>query len=85
MSAGPYRRVLLKISGEVLAGPAGFGIDPEKIQAVAAEIAEVAKTGVQIGLVVGGVARIVGVRHLEALIQASRAGGNINSARVAVI
>jgi uridylate kinase len=54
MSAGPYRRVLLKISGEVLAGPAGFGIDPEKIQAVAAEIAEVAKTGVQIGLVVGG-------------------------------
>lgn len=50
----PYRRVLLKISGEVLAGPAGFGIDPDKIQAVAAEIAEVARTGVQIGLVVGG-------------------------------
>jgi uridylate kinase len=50
----PYRRVLLKISGEVLAGPAGFGIDPEKIQSVAEEIAEVARTGVQIGLVVGG-------------------------------
>ena len=50
----PYRRVLLKISGEVLAGPAGFGIDAEKIRAVATEIAEVAKTGVEIGLVVGG-------------------------------
>jgi uridylate kinase len=54
MSGGPYQRVLLKLSGEVLAGPAGFGIDTDKIQAVAAEIAEVAKTGVQIGLVVGG-------------------------------
>jgi uridylate kinase len=50
----PYRRVLLKISGEVLAGPGGFGIDAEKIQSVAAEIAEVAGSGVQIGLVVGG-------------------------------
>jgi uridylate kinase len=50
----PYRRVLLKISGEVLAGSGGFGIDADKIQSVAAEIAEVARTGVQIGLVVGG-------------------------------
>ena len=49
-----YGRVLLKLSGEVMAGPAGFGIDAEKIRAVALEIAEVARTGVQIGLVVGG-------------------------------
>ena len=49
-----YGRVLLKLSGEVMAGPAGFGIDAEKIRAVALEISEVARTGVQIGLVVGG-------------------------------
>jgi uridylate kinase len=54
-----YERILLKLSGEVLAGvPAGggtpFGIDPEKIAALAEEVAEVAKAGVQIGLVVGG-------------------------------
>ena len=49
-----YGRVLLKLSGEVMAGPAGFGIDAEKIRALAAEVAEVARTGVQIGLVVGG-------------------------------
>src|SRR4051812_18118209 len=37
-----------------MAGPVGFGIDPDKIRALAAEIADVARTGVQIGLVVGG-------------------------------
>ena len=49
-----YERILLKLSGEVLAGPQGFGIDAEKVNALAAEVAEVARTGVQIGLVVGG-------------------------------
>jgi len=42
------------LSGEVLAGGASFGIDAEKITSLAAEIAEVARTGVQLGLVVGG-------------------------------
>lgn len=49
-----YTRILLKLSGEVMAGPAGFGIDADKIRALAIEVAEVARTGVQIGLVVGG-------------------------------
>ncbi len=49
-----YRRILLKVSGEVLAGEGSFGLDTERVQALAAEIAEVAKAGVQIGLVVGG-------------------------------
>ena len=49
-----YGRLLLKLSGEVLAGPAGFGIDAEKVKSLAAEVAEVARTGAQIGLVVGG-------------------------------
>jgi uridylate kinase len=49
-----YGRVLLKLSGEVMAGPAGFGIDTDRVHALAAEVAEVASTGLQIGLVVGG-------------------------------
>jgi uridylate kinase len=49
-----YARVLLKLSGEVMAGEGSFGIDAARVAALATEIAEVAKTGVQIGLVVGG-------------------------------
>ena len=49
-----YQRILLKLSGESLAGGASFGIDTERVKGLAAEIAEVAATGVQIGLVVGG-------------------------------
>jgi uridylate kinase len=49
-----YRRILLKLSGEVLAGDGSFGIDPERVKALATEVAEVAQSGVQIGLVVGG-------------------------------
>ncbi len=49
-----YQRVLLKISGEVLAGDGSFGIDANKVAALAEEISHVARTGLQIGLVVGG-------------------------------
>ncbi|MEO5924610.1 MAG: UMP kinase [Bryobacteraceae bacterium] len=49
-----YRRILLKLSGEVLAGQASFGVDPAKVATLAEEVAEVAKAGVEIGLVVGG-------------------------------
>jgi uridylate kinase len=49
-----FKRILLKISGEALAGELSFGLDPERVKALASEVAEVAKTGVQIGLVLGG-------------------------------
>ncbi len=50
-----YKRVLLKLSGEALASPdSGGGIDVEILQKTAEEIAAVRKTGVEIGLVVGG-------------------------------
>ena len=49
-----YQRVLLKLSGEVLAGGAEFGIDPACIQSLAEEIAEVHRSGVQLGVVIGG-------------------------------
>ncbi len=49
-----YERILLKISGEALAGEAAFGIDPARIGELAGEISELAAAGVQIGLVTGG-------------------------------
>lgn len=49
-----YQRILLKISGEALAGSMHFGLDPERVKALAAEVAGVARAGVQIGLVLGG-------------------------------
>jgi len=49
-----YKRILLKLSGEALAGRLGYGIDPDVINAIAAEIREVVKLGVQVALVIGG-------------------------------
>ena len=49
-----FQRIVLKLSGEVLAGGAPFGISTERVHSLACEVAEVAKSGVQIGLVVGG-------------------------------
>jgi uridylate kinase len=49
-----YRRILLKLSGEVLAGDSSFGVDPVKVAAIAEEVAEVARAGAEIGVVIGG-------------------------------
>ncbi len=49
-----YERILLKLSGEVMAGAGTFGIDAQRVRELATEVAGVAKTGVQLGVVVGG-------------------------------
>ncbi len=49
-----YKRILLKLSGEALMGDADYGIDPNVLQRVAAEIIEVQKVGVEVGVVIGG-------------------------------
>jgi len=49
-----YRRVLLKVSGEALAGNQGYGIDAQVVQAIAKAVHEVHQSGVQIALVIGG-------------------------------
>lgn len=49
-----YRRIVIKLSGEGLAGEAGFGIAPAVIRGIAAEIREVHGLGVQIAIVIGG-------------------------------
>jgi len=50
----PFSRILLKLSGEALAGKEGFGLDAEILQYIAKEIAAVHALGVQVGIVVGG-------------------------------
>jgi uridylate kinase len=49
-----YRRILLKLSGEALLGEEDYGIDPNMILRIAAEIAEVNRGGVQVTVVIGG-------------------------------
>lgn len=50
----PYRRILLKLSGEALMGELAFGIDNAVVKRIADEIHEVVKLGIEIGVVVGG-------------------------------
>ena len=53
-SPAPYRRVLLKLSGEALMGDLDYGIEPKVIQRLAKEIAVAQETGVEIAIVIGG-------------------------------
>ncbi len=54
MSMPVYKRILLKLSGEALAGTQGHGINSETIKQIAKDIKQAHDTGVQIGLVIGG-------------------------------
>lgn len=49
-----YHRIILKMSGEALLGDKRFGIDPSVIDSMALDVGEIAKLGVQVGLVIGG-------------------------------
>jgi len=49
-----YKRVVLKMSGEVLQGRQGYGIDPEVTRSIAEEIRDVKKLGIEIAIVIGG-------------------------------
>lgn len=49
-----YSRIVLKLSGEVLAGKRAFGIDPTVVEALSGELRDAHKSGVQIGIVIGG-------------------------------
>jgi uridylate kinase len=54
MAQGKFSRVLLKLSGEALAGPQKYGIDPETIQSISREIVSAASVGLQMAMVIGG-------------------------------
>ena len=61
-----FKRVLLKLSGEVLAGVNGFGFDFEAVRRIGEEIVEVARSGIQVAMVVGG-GNILRGREMELL------------------
>jgi uridylate kinase len=50
----PFKRIVLKLSGEALMGEADYGIDPKVLSRLAREIIEVQRNGVQVGVVIGG-------------------------------
>jgi uridylate kinase len=54
MARSGYKRVLLKLSGEVFGGEKGIGVDPDVVADIAKQIAEVVRGGTQIAIVVGG-------------------------------
>ncbi|MDF2928628.1 UMP kinase [Anaerospora sp.] len=54
MGAAKYKRVILKLSGEALAGDKGYGIDPVIVDSIARQIKEVRATGLEVAVVVGG-------------------------------
>jgi len=58
-----WQRVMLKVSGEALAGDSGFGIDPAVVQTIAREVAEASLSGVQVSVVVGGGNFFRGAQH----------------------
>jgi uridylate kinase len=54
MSKTGYTRILLKVSGEALAGDQSYGIEPQFLNDVARQIVDVTRTGVQVAIVIGG-------------------------------
>ncbi len=49
-----YKRILLKLSGESLMGSQGYGIDPQRVKDYAEEIRDIARSGIEIAIVIGG-------------------------------
>ncbi len=54
MASPIYKKIVLKLSGEALAGELGYGIDPKVMQSIALQIKEVVEHGVEVAIVVGG-------------------------------
>lgn len=70
---GGWKRVLLKLSGEVFAGGGGLGVDPDTVQSIARQISEVVRKGVQVAVVIGGGNYFRGAQLAERGMDRSRA------------
>ncbi|MDX1386229.1 MAG: UMP kinase, partial [bacterium] len=53
MAKPKYKRILLKLSGESLMGPEGYGINSKVIEGISKEIKEIADLGVEVAMVIG--------------------------------
>ena len=65
MSKSKYKRVMLKVGGEALAGPDGHGVDPERAEAIARRVVTVHEMGVELAIVIGAGNLWRGVLGLE--------------------
>ncbi|MBN1401919.1 MAG: UMP kinase [Anaerolineae bacterium] len=54
MAEAKYKRILLKLSGDFMAGPGGFGVDPHTIEEVSRQILEALEYGIEMAIVIGG-------------------------------
>ena len=54
MESAKFKRVVIKLSGEALAGDQGFGLESQVLNSLAKQIAEIVALGVQVAIVVGG-------------------------------
>ena len=72
-SSPSYTRVLLKLSGEAFAGGGSMGVEPRTVEAIARQIADVVRTGVQVAVVVGGGNYFRGAELTEQGLDRSRA------------
>jgi len=70
---GGWRRVLLKLSGEAFAGGGGLGVDPDTVQSIARQIADVVRHGVEVAVVIGGGNYFRGTQLAERGMDRSRA------------
>jgi uridylate kinase len=70
---GGFGRVLLKLSGEALAGGGGLGVDPEVVRSIAIQIADVVSSGVEVAIVIGGGNYFRGVELSEHGMERARA------------
>ena len=69
----PYKRILIKLSGEALAGEGEYGIDGNKTSALAKEIFDIHRQNIEVAIVVGGGNIFRGIRGVEKGIERSTA------------
>lgn len=70
---GGWKRVLLKLSGEAFAGGGGLGVDPDTVQSIARQIADVVRHGIEVAVVIGGGNYFRGTQLAERGMDRSRA------------
>ena len=70
---GGWKRVLLKLSGEAFAGGGGLGVDPDTVQSIARQVADVVRQGVEVAVVIGGGNYFRGTQLAERGMDRSRA------------